>query len=161
MATIFVHPGEVFFGHGSDIVRTVLGSCVAIVLWHAERELGGMCHFVLPTRSAPPGPPDGRYGDEAFQLLERAAAAAGTRLDQFRAWAYGGGNMFPGVVANRPLIGQQNAATANRLLRHYRMRVVGEDLGGTCHRRVTLDLRGGSVDFTCSEVAAQPTTERA
>jgi chemotaxis protein CheD len=34
-------------------IRTVLGSCVSITLWHPVKRVGGMCHFLLPTRGVP------------------------------------------------------------------------------------------------------------
>ena len=69
---IFLKPGELCFGIPGTNISTVLGSCVAITLWHPVLSIGAMCHFVLPKR--PQGEPrdhsfDGRYGDEAIQLL--------------------------------------------------------------------------------------------
>ena len=47
-------PGELYFGQ-RHLLKTLLGSCVAITLWHPQRQLGGMCHFLLPTACAAPG----------------------------------------------------------------------------------------------------------
>jgi len=33
---IFLHQGEVYFGDRDTRIRTVLGSCVAITMWHPE-----------------------------------------------------------------------------------------------------------------------------
>ena len=78
---IFLQPGELWFGDEQTRIRTVLGSCVATVLWHPQRRIGGMCHFMLPERPRPrtAGQPlDGRYGDEAMELLLREIRRAGT-----------------------------------------------------------------------------------
>src|SRR5439155_18563598 len=41
---IFLQPGEWYFGDADTRIRTLLGSCVAITMWHPRRCLGGMCH---------------------------------------------------------------------------------------------------------------------
>ncbi len=48
---IFLQPGEWYFGNRKVSIRTLLGSCVAMVFWHRHPKLlmGGMCHFTLPT----------------------------------------------------------------------------------------------------------------
>ena len=69
---IFLQPGEWYFGGRDTRIRTLLGSCIAITLWHPRLQVGGMCHFLLPSRSSlhPPATPlDGRYGDEAVAAL--------------------------------------------------------------------------------------------
>ena len=43
-----LQPGELIFGRGRGTIQTLLGSCVAVTLWHPQRRLSGMCHFVLP-----------------------------------------------------------------------------------------------------------------
>ncbi|MGI9213007.1 MAG: chemotaxis protein CheD, partial [Methylococcaceae bacterium] len=47
---IFLQPGEYYFSDRDTRIRTVLGSCVAITFWHPGILVGGMCHFMLPTR---------------------------------------------------------------------------------------------------------------
>ena len=41
---IFLQPGELWFGDEQTRIRTILGSCVAVTLWHPGRRIGGMCH---------------------------------------------------------------------------------------------------------------------
>ncbi|MBL8511280.1 MAG: chemotaxis protein CheD, partial [Betaproteobacteria bacterium] len=47
---IFLQPGEFYFGDADTRIRTLLGSCVSITMWHPTRRIGGMCHYMLPTR---------------------------------------------------------------------------------------------------------------
>ena len=66
---VFLQPGGFYFGGGRTRISTLLGSCISITLWHPARRIGGMCHFMLPTRGQPAGAPlDGRYADEALAL---------------------------------------------------------------------------------------------
>ena len=44
---------------------------MALTLWHPQRRLGGMCHYLLPERGgATTVGLDGRYGTEAIDLLQ-------------------------------------------------------------------------------------------
>ena len=56
-------PGQLHFGGHAATLRTLLGSCLAVTLWHPERRLGGMCHFLLPSRQRKEDEPlDGALG---------------------------------------------------------------------------------------------------
>lgn len=50
---VFLGPGDLYFGDQFTRIRTLLGSCVAITLWHPRALIGGMCHYMMPTRSHP------------------------------------------------------------------------------------------------------------
>ena len=47
---IFLQPGDFYFGDRDTRIRTLLGSCVSITMWHPRLHVGGMCHFMLPER---------------------------------------------------------------------------------------------------------------
>jgi chemotaxis receptor (MCP) glutamine deamidase CheD len=60
---IFLQPGEYFVGDASYRVRTLLGSCVSITLWHLRLKIGAMSHFLLGSSARVPGAElDARYG---------------------------------------------------------------------------------------------------
>ena len=70
---IFLQPGEFYFGDEKTRIRTLLGSCVAIVLWHPKLRIGGMCHYMLPhsPRERHGQPLDGRYAEDAMHMFMR------------------------------------------------------------------------------------------
>lgn len=47
---IYLQPGEYFWGGAHNRVKTLLGSCVAICIWHPKFKIGGMSHCLLPSR---------------------------------------------------------------------------------------------------------------
>jgi chemotaxis protein CheD len=143
----FLNPGEVFFGQGHVLVGTLLGSCVAVTLWHRQRHLGGMCHFLLPQRPHISWQnPDGRYADEAFALLDRAIARCGTRTTEYEAKLFGGGNMFPDHhIATSHDVSENNIRAARRLLEERCVALKAEHVGGTGHRRLYFDAWTGEV----------------
>ena len=94
-AEVVLAPGQVSFATRPTRLRTLLGSCVAITFWHPQRLIGGMCHFMLPGRLRHHQPLDGRYADEALELLLRHAEVNGTHARDYQVKLFGGGKMFP------------------------------------------------------------------
>ncbi len=168
---IYLQPGEYWFGDENTRIRTILGSCVAITLWHPVKRIGGMCHFMLPARGrtlqsrAGPAPtvavagthaktmgPDGRYGDEAVRLLCEEIERSGCRATEFEAKLFGGGRMFRQAphrqTAARPdaasdSIHDRNIEAGRELMRQHGISVTAEHLGGLGHRRVIFDIWSG------------------
>lgn len=145
---IFLQPGEFYFGEENTRIRTLLGSCVAVTLWHPRLHIGGMCHYMLPSRMGEPGREtlDGRYADEAMRLFLRELKASRTRPTEFQVKLFGGGNMFGGTTRRHELdISTRNVEAGRQLLRQHGFRLSAEDLGGLGHRNVMLELWSGDV----------------
>jgi len=144
---IFLQPGELYFGDRYTRLRTLLGSCVSLVFWHPTLLLGGMCHFMLPSRTRPRnGELDGRYGDEAVALLLREIAHAGARPGDFRVRIFGGGDMFPNLVTkSKSRIGSANVEIARHLIGAYGLNCVAHHVEGIGHRHLLFDIWTGRV----------------
>ncbi len=145
---IFVQPGEYFVADADYQLRTMLGSCVSITLWHPATRQGAMSHFLLPTRGAskPKRELDARYGDEAVQLMLTDFRRMGIPTAQCEGKIFGGGNMFPG--RSRPggiNVGQRNGEAALTLMREHDIPVVSESLFGLGHRQIIFDVSNGDV----------------
>lgn len=149
---IFLQPGELYFGQGRTRVRTLLGSCVAIAVWHPRLKLGGLCHYMLPSRarSGHHGHDkrlDGRYGDEAMLLFLRDMRASQTRPEEFGAKLFGGGHMFEG--RSQPLqagcldVPRKNVLAGRALVRQHGLKLKAEHLGGQGHRNLIFDIWSG------------------
>lgn len=141
---VYLHPGEWYFGDENTRIKTLLGSCVSFTLWHPERKVGGMCHYMLPSRGGKPanGELDGKYGDEALQLLEREIEKDGARPREYIARVFGGGSMLDMSGIN---VSERNVDIARHLIKHHGFRVEGECLGGVGHRNVVFDIWSGEV----------------
>lgn len=143
-------PGELFFGSGSVRVRTLLGSCVAITVWHPSLRIGGMCHYLLPERS-PHQPNDqrpyGYYATDAVQYFVDNAYNAGIPPDRFEVKLFGGANMFDNPVSQYKAVNvaRDNIERGLQLLSLRGFRVKTSDVGGHRYRNVYLDLLHGDV----------------
>jgi len=144
---IFLQPGEYFVGGAEYRIRTLLGSCVSVALWHPTRRIGGMSHFLLAEGGRNSLPTlDGRYGDDALRLLLRGLSVSNVEPRHCQAKLVGGGNMFPTQQSGRVMhIGQKNGEAARSLLAEHGIPIVSESLFGAGHRQVVFDIATGDV----------------
>lgn len=145
----FLNPGGLYFGGGDLLVETLLGPCVAIVLWFPLARKGGMCHFQLPGKRQVTEHArnlDGRYGGEAWIWLKQQARAHALKMVDAEARLFGGARSLSnrGVQLTRD-IGAQNIEWVESMLASSGVRVVGRDLGGEGSRYLRFDLNTGAV----------------
>jgi len=144
---IFLQPGDFYFGDSDTRIRTILGSCVAITLWHPILRIGGMCHYMLPknNRRQPHAHLDGRYADEAVQLFLKEIKKSRTHPRDFEVKMFGGGNQFPSQNVGELTVSDKNIELGRRLLSEHGFSVRCEHMGGVGHRNVMFDLWSGDV----------------
>jgi chemotaxis protein CheD len=144
---IFLQPGEVYFAERDTRIRTLLGSCVAITMWHPGTLVGGMCHYMLPgSLDGQRDKLDGRYGDEAMVLMQMEIRKTNTQPQDYQVKLFGGGHMFskyPSV--NTDHVGAKNVEMARSLMKRHGFKVQAEHLGGAGHRTLMFDLWNGQV----------------
>lgn len=145
---IFLHPGDFYFGDKSTRIRTLLGSCVSIAIWHPGLQIGGMCHYLLPSRAGKRSDTlDGRYAEDAMALFMQEIRQSGTSPAEYEVKLFGGGNMFPknrhgGGCKDVPC---KNVLVGRELVERYGFKIKAEDLGGVGHRRIIFDIWSGDV----------------
>lgn len=144
---IFLQPGDFYFGDASTRIRTLLGSCVALTMWHPVRFIGAMSHVMVPGRATTRiDDLHGRYGDESLLMFFREAARAGTRPRDYQLKLFGGGNMFPRPSMPEALqVGLRNVECVREMLAAYGLEVQSEHTGGSGHRTVMFDIWSGDV----------------
>lgn len=141
-------PGQMHFGAQVAGLRTLLGSCVAVTIWHPQRKLGGMCHFLLPSRPRKAGEAlDGRYGDEALEAMVAQLQKAGTQPSEYQAHLCGGADTMPEGSALKFNVGERNIEQGFSLVDRYGFEIQGVDVGEDVPRTVTLALATGAVDM--------------
>lgn len=144
---IFLQPGEVYFGEQDTRIRTLLGSCVAFTVWHPGLLVGGMCHYMLPKHPGRKhGALDGRYADEALELMLRGIQNAGTCPKEYQVKLFGGGHMFSAHQAvSEDHVGAKNVEMARVLMKRHGFASCAEHLGGIGHRNIFFDIWSGHV----------------
>lgn len=141
---LFLHPGDWQFADRNYRLRTTLGSCVSIVLWHPLRLLGGMSHCLLPTRGRPKGERSGKYIDESMDIMFDEIRRHNTRPCEYRVKLFGGGCMVstPGAGFD---VAARNVEALRRAVAAAGLHVDAESLGGWGYRKLLFELATGDV----------------
>ena len=144
---LFLNAGDFHFGTAPLQLETLLGSCVTVTLWQPRRQIGGMCHFLVPSRVKIKGANlDGHFADEAFGLFDQAILRSDCRPEQFQAKLFGGGDMFPQARSSLN-VGENNITVARQLLKQRGIPLLAEHAGGAGHRKLIFDLANGEVQI--------------
>jgi chemotaxis protein CheD len=159
--TVFLRPGSYFVGGAKYRVRTLLGSCVSVTLWHPARRMGAISHSLLPRRLDATGEccgSDGRYCNEAVARMIEELARAGVDARECEAKLFGGGHMFDGVPGYGRLgdVGRENGECARREVLEQGIRIVSQSLFGAGHRELIFDIQSGDVWMRQVEPARGP-----
>jgi chemotaxis protein CheD len=154
---LMLMPGQMHFGSDAASVRTLLGSCVAVTLWHPGRRIGGMCHFLLPTRSRKSGEAlEGKYGDEALEAMVARLRLARTEPAEYEAHLYGGADTMPEASGVKFNVGERNIEQGWSLIDRYGFQLQGVDVGEDVPRTVTLTWADGNVEMRRGTGKAAP-----
>ncbi|MGM0434584.1 MAG: chemoreceptor glutamine deamidase CheD [Pseudomonadota bacterium] len=133
-------PGEFYVNRGDEMIVTTLGSCVAACIRDPRRGVGGMNHFMLPTRG---GDPESwvddpvnlatRYGNNAMEQLINRILKLGARREDLEIKLFGGGRVLKDVTTD---IGKRNIEFAMEYCATESLRLISRDLGGPYPRKV-------------------------
>lgn len=120
----------------SEVLSTVLGSCVAVCARDPMLGIGGMNHFLLPA------PADGKFGDVeseamrygtyAIERMINKLIASGAVRDRIEIKVFGGANMFD----SSSKIGSRNAEFVEDYLKAEGFSLSSSDLRGNNARKV-------------------------
>lgn len=148
---ITVAQGDTCVSSEPDVLlTTVLGSCVAACFFDPVAKVGGINHYLLADGAASDPNSLQRYGVYAMEVLINAMLARGAARHRLKARIFGGATMRHSFRD----IGSDNVAFARAFLRNERIPLVGEDVGGTCARRV--EFRGALGLARCRSVRDVP-----
>jgi chemotaxis protein CheD len=142
-------PGEFYVSKNSEIVTTVLGSCISACVWDVESGIGGMNHFMLPSQSphssetwgdTPVGAAT-RYGNVAMERLINSVLANGGTREHLEVKVFGGAK----VLDIDSDVGQKNIDFVMTYLKKEGYPVGAYDVGGLHPRKVIFYPESGRV----------------
>lgn len=115
-------------------IATLLGSCVAVMLYDSVFRIKGMNHFLLPTSCAQRQ--SCRFGLYAMEMMLNEMYKLGCRKENITAKIAGGANILHDLSDN---IGERNVLFARSFCHSEGIRIVAENVLGTNGRVVMLD----------------------
>jgi len=130
---------------GSDILRTILGSCVGICLYDADAKVGGLSHIMLPVMKSSASS-EKKYADTAIPLLLDEMKKIGARKEKLIAKIIGGATMF-NLSENSMMaeIGRNNIIKVREILDVMKIRIIAEDTGGDYGRTIDFYMENGEI----------------
>jgi chemotaxis protein CheD len=136
-------------------IATLLGSCVAVCLFDSKLRIGGMNHFLLPSRTSAANADTDVIlnGDYAMEVLVNGLLNKGASKARLVAKAFGGGTIVSSI---RMAIGERNASFAHEWLDREGIPLVASDFSGPWSRKVVFVPTSG--DAFCRRI---PTTQAA
>ncbi|MFA6061963.1 MAG: chemotaxis protein CheD [Gallionella sp.] len=134
-------------------ISTLLGSCVAVCLFDPSLKLGGMNHFLLPTRTSSANSDIDviMNGDYSMEVLVNGLLNKGAKKSRLVAKAFGGGTIVSSI---RMAIGERNAAFAHEWLDREGIPLIASDFNGPWSRKIVFVPQNG--DAFCRRI---PTTQ--
>lgn len=148
---INLQPGDVYFSQPFEndttkTLKTILGSCVAVTIWHSESKTAGMCHYLLAQEADSSKVTQVmqkyRYGEEALNYLLKKMTLLHP-LDEYDLSLIGGSNMYPSLI--QPSIGEANVKFAQDWAKSNKLTFNHQDTLGNNGRSLALNLITGDI----------------
>ncbi len=137
-----IRMGEMAVAINDGVLRTLLGSCIGLVLYDRKCKVGGLAHVVLPESRGKTDRP-GKFVDTAIPALMRDMQRLAGGAIEPTARIAGGANMFAMEVVET--IGRENSEASELSLEALRIPIVGRHCGGNQGRRMSLDTATGLI----------------
>ena len=150
----YLKPGGVFIAQEPTVVTTLLGSCVAVTMFHPRRRIGAICHGLLPScREGDAGQCDRncvfsfKFMDCSIRRMLEKFKAVGITPREMEIKLFGGADMFgvPETDDRRMTIGRQNVTITRQILDDERLPVLVEDVGGERGRKIFFYTHTGEI----------------
>jgi chemotaxis receptor (MCP) glutamine deamidase CheD len=133
---VTLYIGGIHASREPAVIKTLLGSCIAVCLWEPVARVGGMNHFMLPRASGTPGVNDAaRFGVHAMDCLIGEILKLGGDRRRFVAKVFGGAHVL-NVRSSGVSVPQQNIDFIRDFLRREGFNLAAEDVGGYYPRHV-------------------------
>ncbi len=144
---INVGVGEMVSACSPTILKTILGSCVALILYDKINQVGGMAHIFLPKKKdSNSNEPNGKYADTAVPSLLEEIIKLGAKKQYIFAFMVGGGNIFQhSRRGGIPTIAESNVKSTKKELKKIGLNLVGLDVRRDKGCKVRFNLDSGDI----------------
>ncbi|MEW6669071.1 MAG: chemotaxis protein CheD [Thermodesulfobacteriota bacterium] len=150
--TIYLKPGEWFSGRERMIIRTVLGSCVAVTMFHRNTRLAAMCHALMPTCTENRGcssycRSSAKYVDCIVRRMMGLFFQRNIKAGDIQVKLFGGADSLSlrSGARNSLSMGSRNFQQARRAIENEGLRLGTSDVGGDKGRKLVFDTYTGEV----------------
>jgi chemotaxis protein CheD len=149
---IFLHPGEFHLSTSSEVVTTVLGSCVSVIMFDKQRRLSMMSHNLLPSCGESATCKGNcsnvyKYAECSVKQMLNIFDEAKIPYSQIIVKLFGGSELMNSNYSGERMIsiGSRNIEAAMKIIEKEGLQVVAQDLGGASSRKVIFFTNTGEV----------------
>lgn len=144
---IDVRIGEMEVAKSPKILKTILGSCVALILYDKVKRVGGMAHIFLPNKKeSNKHEPDSKFANTAVPALLEEVIRLGAKKQNIMAFMVGGGNIFKPIRKNnQPTVAEMNVKSTKQSVENANLPLIGFDVGRDQGCKVSFDLSTGDM----------------
>lgn len=140
---IIIPMGGLAIGKGKNILKTFVGSCVAVCIYDEKNKIGGLAHVMLPknnvNKSTKGTRQEGKFADEAIELIIEKLNKISSNL-KLKAKISGGAKIFEHESDSEILnIGNRNIVGILLLLQKHKIQLVSKSVGSKSGRWVTFE----------------------
>ncbi|KAA0242188.1 MAG: chemotaxis protein CheD [Candidatus Brocadia sp. AMX2] len=142
---ITVGVGDLKITQAPHVLKTLLGSCIGVVLHDRVKKIGGLLHIMLPKKNGNDVKIT-KYANTGLPyFIHQMVTHAGASRGALSAKIFGGAKMFEtnGLLN----IGESNELEVRRVLKEEGIRIVASRTGGTKGYNISFDTETGAV--TC------------
>jgi len=143
-STLYLQLGQTFVTQSPRKITTIVGSCVAVLLWSSRFRIGGATHYLLPEWNQE-GEPSARYGNIALEGLLKDICRMGASVSDLHAYIYGGASILESLQTMSGNLGTRNVEVALDFLRaHPQITLCDRNTGGKKGRKICFDTFEGT-----------------
>ncbi|MFT5207170.1 MAG: chemotaxis protein CheD [Candidatus Omnitrophota bacterium] len=143
---VVVGVGAYKIARSPAVIRTTLGSCVAICLYEPMQKIGGLLHISLPDSAIQNGRPimnRSKYADTGMQdYLKAFEDKYRIRASKLKAKIFGGAKILT-MISHE--IGAENKLAISKLLDMYKIPILVDRTGGEKGYFIQMDCETGLV----------------
>lgn len=149
---IFLCPGEFHLSTSPEIVTTVLGSCISVIMYDTEKCISMMSHNLMPTCGE-----SSRCKGDCVNVYKYAECSVKQMLKVFKSVGiphrnviiklFGGSELINNGYRGKRMvsIGSRNIEVVKNIIEKEELKVVAQDLGGTAGRKIIFFTNTGEV----------------
>ena len=153
---VHIFPGEYYISSESEVISTLLGSCISVCLFDKISGLGGMNHFLLPEKALQSKNlkldkkhihdnfESTRYGITAMETLILEMQKKGALRNNLRAKIFGGGEIIF-KNSNIESVGKKNIKFIKAYLKVEKIPIDAHNTGDLFARKILFDTKDNSI----------------
>lgn len=147
---VFLHPGEGVFCQTPQKVTTILGSCLAVIMYHPSTHLAAICHCVMPRCPEHCQNPKKctrhfRFVDCSIRQMFLFFAQKEIQPRDLTIKLFGGSEIKEVGASEAPSVGRLNIQEAESQFKPHGIYPLKEDLGGPSGRKLHFFSNTGEV----------------